>query len=193
MTSGNTALSVLTDPQNKLVYEMHQYLDSDGSGTNANCVSGTIGQERLQAATQWLKQNGKKAILGEFAGGANAQCKQAVQGMLAYMQQNTDVWTGALWWAAGPWWADYIFSLEAPSGTAYTYYMDTLQQYAGNGQGGTPTTPTTPTSPATSIPAGNGNAVPKWGQCGGQGWTGGTVCVSGSTCTVSNQWYSQCT
>jgi endoglucanase len=31
-----------------------------------------------------------------------------------------------------------------------------------------------------------------WGQCGGQGWTGPTTCVSGWTCTFSNPWYSQC-
>ncbi|KAJ8515181.1 hypothetical protein ONZ45_g7377 [Pleurotus djamor] len=31
-----------------------------------------------------------------------------------------------------------------------------------------------------------------WGQCGGIGWTGPTTCVSGATCTYSNDWYSQC-
>ncbi|KAF3186770.1 hypothetical protein TWF788_002992 [Orbilia oligospora] len=31
-----------------------------------------------------------------------------------------------------------------------------------------------------------------WGQCGGSGWTGPTTCVSGYTCTYSNDWYSQC-
>ncbi|KAF3096229.1 hypothetical protein TWF569_001871 [Orbilia oligospora] len=31
-----------------------------------------------------------------------------------------------------------------------------------------------------------------WGQCGGQGWTGPTTCVSGYVCTYSNDWYSQC-
>ncbi|KLO10825.1 endo-1,4-B-xylanase A [Schizopora paradoxa] len=31
-----------------------------------------------------------------------------------------------------------------------------------------------------------------WGQCGGIGWTGPTTCVSGSVCTVSNAYYSQC-
>ncbi|KAI0091083.1 endo-1,4-B-xylanase A [Irpex rosettiformis] len=31
-----------------------------------------------------------------------------------------------------------------------------------------------------------------WGQCGGQGWTGPTTCVSGSTCVAQNAWYSQC-
>ncbi|KAK6988109.1 lipolytic enzyme [Favolaschia claudopus] len=33
---------------------------------------------------------------------------------------------------------------------------------------------------------------PVWGQCGGMGWTGPTTCVAGSTCTFSNNWYSQC-
>ncbi|PPR08055.1 hypothetical protein CVT24_010854 [Panaeolus cyanescens] len=35
-------------------------------------------------------------------------------------------------------------------------------------------------------------AVPLWGQCGGQGYTGETTCVSGAVCTYSNPWYSQC-
>lgn len=33
---------------------------------------------------------------------------------------------------------------------------------------------------------------PVWGQCGGIGWTGSTACASGSTCTYSNDYYSQC-
>lgn len=93
----------LTDPQNKIIYEMHQYLDSDGSGTSDACVSATIGSQRLAAATAWLKSNGKKGILGEFAGGANSNCQSAVKDMLAYMKTNKDVWTGALWWGGGPW------------------------------------------------------------------------------------------
>ncbi|TBU33420.1 endo-1,4-beta-xylanase C precursor [Dichomitus squalens] len=32
----------------------------------------------------------------------------------------------------------------------------------------------------------------EWGQCGGIGWTGATTCVSGTTCTVLNDYYSQC-
>ncbi|KAH7375433.1 endo-xylanase [Plectosphaerella cucumerina] len=34
--------------------------------------------------------------------------------------------------------------------------------------------------------------APLWGQCGGQGWTGPTTCVSGAVCKVNNNWYSQC-
>ncbi|KDR69860.1 hypothetical protein GALMADRAFT_912633 [Galerina marginata CBS 339.88] len=33
---------------------------------------------------------------------------------------------------------------------------------------------------------------PIWGQCGGTGWTGPTTCASGSACTFSNPYYSQC-
>jgi len=49
-------------------------------------------------ATNWLRANGKKGILGEFAGGANSQCASAITDMLTYMGTNSDVWTGALWW-----------------------------------------------------------------------------------------------
>lgn len=34
--------------------------------------------------------------------------------------------------------------------------------------------------------------VGAYGQCGGNGWTGGVQCVSGFYCSVVNPWYSQC-
>ncbi|KAH8884899.1 glycoside hydrolase family 5 protein [Thozetella sp. PMI_491] len=129
-TSGNSAgMGSLKDPNDKIVYEMHQYLDSDGSGTSATCVSSTIGQERIKAATEWLKANNKTGILGETAGGANAQCITALQGMLSYMASQSSVWTGFLWWGGGPWWGDYIYGMEPPSGTAYTGVLPSLLPY----------------------------------------------------------------
>ncbi|KAF9893633.1 hypothetical protein FE257_010945 [Aspergillus nanangensis] len=127
----NDNMKALTDPQDKIVYEMHQYLDSDSSGTNEACVSGTIGVERITEATQWLKDNGKVGILGEFAGANNDVCRTAVSGMLEYLANNTDVWQGAVWWAAGPWWADYMFNMEPPTGPAYTGMLDILEPYLG--------------------------------------------------------------
>lgn len=41
------------------------------------------------------------AILGEFAGGNNTICEQAVTGMLDTLVQNSDVWMGAMVWGAG--------------------------------------------------------------------------------------------
>lgn len=29
-------------------------------------------------------------------------------------------------------------------------------------------------------------------QCGGNGWTGDTSCISGDDCVEHNEWYSQC-
>ncbi|KAF8670812.1 Glycoside hydrolase family 18 protein [Rhizoctonia solani] len=44
----------------------------------------------------------------------------------------------------------------------------------------------------TAAPGGSAGTVAKYGQCGGQGYTGATQCASGSTCKVNNEWYSQC-
>jgi endoglucanase len=125
----NDSMKDLTDPEDKLVYEMHQYLDTDSSGTHPECVSTTIGKERVTAATKWLKDNKKVGVIGEFAGGVNDDCKKAITGMLDYMGENSDVWLGALWWAAGPWWADYMYSIEPPTGPAYTGMLPTLEPY----------------------------------------------------------------
>ncbi|OOF95328.1 glycoside hydrolase family 5 protein [Aspergillus carbonarius ITEM 5010] len=131
-TTTNTNLGNLTDPSDKLIYEMHQYLDSDGSGTSSTCVSSTIGAERVAAATTWLQENGKLGVLGEFAGGANTVCEEAVVGMLNALEAASDVWLGGMWWSAGPWWGDYIFSLES-GGTAYEYYLGVLEGYTPGG------------------------------------------------------------
>ncbi|TFK99435.1 endoglucanase [Pterulicium gracile] len=117
LDSGNAnAFKNLKDPNNNLAVEMHQYPDSDSSGTSTTCVSPTIAVERLRAATEWLKANNLKGFLGEFGGGSNDVCIQAWQQGLCYMQQQGGVWIGALWWAAGPWWGDYFQSIEPPNG-----------------------------------------------------------------------------
>ncbi|EFX05328.1 extracellular endoglucanase [Grosmannia clavigera kw1407] len=125
----STGMGTLVDPSNKIIYEMHQYLDTDGSGTSTDCVSATVGSERLAAATKWLKDNKKIGILGETAGGANSQCISALQDMFRYMEKNTDVWAGWLWWGAGPWWGPYIYSMEPPSGVAYTGVLPSITQF----------------------------------------------------------------
>lgn len=49
--------------------------------------------------------------------------------------------------------------------------------------------PTTTTSPPVQT---GGGTVQRYGQCGGQGWTGATACVSPYTCQRQNDYYSQC-
>ncbi|KAI0077311.1 endoglucanase [Panus rudis PR-1116 ss-1] len=128
-SSGNAAaFQSIKDPNNNIAIEMHQYLDSDGSGTHEECVSSTIGAERLADATNWLKTNNFKGFLGEIGTGSNSQCIQALQGALCAMQQS-GVWIGALWWAAGPWWGTYYQSIEPPSGPAVASIVPVLKSF----------------------------------------------------------------
>ncbi|KAI8812222.1 endo-1,4-beta-xylanase precursor [Cladochytrium replicatum] len=55
-----------------------------------------------------------------------------------------------------------------------------------------PPTSRTSSTPAPTNGGGGGNCSAKWGQCGGMGWAGPTCCVSGTTCTFGNPYYSQC-
>jgi len=120
VSSGNAAAfgpGAIVDPNHNTAIQMHQYLESDGSGTSATCVNATIGANRLAVATQWLEQNGLKGYLGEMGAGSNSACISAVYGALCSMQQS-NVWLGMSWWAAGPWWGTYFQSIEPPSGLA---------------------------------------------------------------------------
>ncbi|KAG8794211.1 hypothetical protein FRC16_010656 [Serendipita sp. 398] len=144
--NGDAYKALINDPLGNTAIEMHQYLNSDGSGSEPTCVSTSIGVERLTAATNWLKANNLKGFLGEIGGGSNDVCIAAVKNALCHMQQQGGTWlgtslqrfgypylrsangptpssslsTGRLysWWAAGPWWGTYFTSLELPSGAA---------------------------------------------------------------------------
>ena len=42
--------------------------------------------------------------------------RDAIDNMLSYMEANRDIWLGFTWWAAGPMWGDYMFTLEPTEG-----------------------------------------------------------------------------
>jgi len=115
-TPNAQVMTGIVDTRNNWVIEVHQYLDTDSSGTSATCVSATVGSTRLQGFASWAKQHGYKAILGEWAGGANAVCYSAITDILNYIDQNTDVFVGWNWWGGGPWWGNYIFALDPQAG-----------------------------------------------------------------------------
>jgi hypothetical protein len=118
-TPNSVAMLNIVDPASNHVFEVHQYLDSDSSGTSTNIVNANIGVTRLSAFTSWLRANNKRGFLGEFAvanstigGGATQIGDEALTNMLSYIAANSDVWEGWAWWAAGPWWGSYMFTLE---------------------------------------------------------------------------------
>lgn len=103
----------LHDPLNHYAIELHQYLDADYSGTSAECASTTIGADKLRGVTAWLRQQGRTGFLGEFGAADNDTCRQALDGLLTFLEENRDVWLGWTFWAAGAWWkSDYSFNVQ---------------------------------------------------------------------------------
>ena len=92
------------DPGNNFAFEVHQYLDSDFSGTHATCERAQDAATAIDAMTSWLKANGKRGFLGEFGGGNSPGCIAGLKGMVARVNAASDVWVGWTYWVAGDWW-----------------------------------------------------------------------------------------
>jgi len=104
--SSTNAVAMLNvkDSLNKTVIEVHQYFDANYyQGKSQDCVT-SDGTDLLTDVTNWARINGKKLFLGEFGSGNNSTCESAVagsaQGVLQYMQSNSDVWAGWTWWSS---------------------------------------------------------------------------------------------
>ncbi|MFA5041083.1 MAG: glycoside hydrolase family 5 protein [Bdellovibrionales bacterium] len=113
--SNGDALKKIKDPENNIVFEAHIYFDKDTSGTHPDCVSETIGAERLVSFTGWLRQNGFRGFLGEFGSSQDPVCLAALKNTLSYMDQNKDVWWGWTIWAASPAFGNYYFNIYPPN------------------------------------------------------------------------------
>jgi endoglucanase len=147
------------DPMNNYAFDVHQYLDSDSSGTSPTAVSTQIGVERLTKITEWARANNKDLFLGEFGAANNSTALTALDKMVDYMDDNADVWIGATYWAGGAWWGDYMYSIEPTDlkskGVNATDkpQMDILEKYDLKGSGANPTpTPPVPDQPTTPVP-----------------------------------------
>jgi endoglucanase len=102
------ALKSITDPGNNFAFEVHVYPDATQSGTGNTCPNVMSGVTQLQPFTAWAKGHNAKGFLGEFSAGtdtnANANCMTAVDNMLTYLEQNSDVYVGWTYWAGGAGW-----------------------------------------------------------------------------------------
>jgi len=115
-TANSVAMLGIVDPEDNYAFEVHQYLDSNYSGSGTTCQSTTIGTDSLASFTAWLRANGKRGMLGELGADANTTCMTAIDNMLGHLDANADVYIGWTWWSAGPWWQTYFMSLEPQSG-----------------------------------------------------------------------------
>lgn len=90
-----------------------------------------------------------------------------------------------------------LYDADLNKKVAWTTVSSLLAAAATGVSGTTTTSGATTTTLVTSTTTSAGSTptactVAKWGQCGGLSYSGCTVCASGSTCTVSNDYYSQC-
>ena len=102
------------DPLARMVFEMHQYVDSDYSGTKTDCISVSKMQAILSKATAWALNNNQQLLLGEFGVDGSEGCLAVLDSMLTSMQGSA--WRGWSYWAAGSWWGSYPFSIQPLNG-----------------------------------------------------------------------------
>lgn len=102
VSSGNgAAWHAYTPPRGLTCYfEMHEYLDSDDSGTHTTCQAGK-GSTCLQAATSWLAAEGKQAILGECGWSTDPSCPPEGTAIMRHMSSNASQWKGCTYWLGG--------------------------------------------------------------------------------------------
>ena len=115
-TPNSVVMLQYKDTGNNHVFEVHNYLDANSSGTGTECATGTIGSERMSNVVAWAKANNKKLMIAEFAAPNTATCKLAVTDFLTYAKANSDVIVGWQWWAAGPWWGNNQLTIEPSNG-----------------------------------------------------------------------------
>jgi endoglucanase len=107
----------MRDPKNNLVYEAHQYLDFDYSGTynkRAETFAPMLGVERVKPWVEWLKKNKLRGYIGEHGiPDFSPSAVVATDNLLAYLNENC---IPSTYWAAGPRWGENIMSLDVRSG-----------------------------------------------------------------------------
>lgn len=82
------ALKKVTNPDGttaNLMFDVHLYLDAEGSGTSKECVTSGI-ENNWAPLVEWLRKNGRQAIVSETGGGDTASCKKYLCQQLRYME-----------------------------------------------------------------------------------------------------------
>ncbi|KAJ3032997.1 hypothetical protein HDV00_006859 [Rhizophlyctis rosea] len=119
--SNADASLLLSDPLGKTSIDIHQFIDPDRNGGNSNGACSTEFDfiSNINNITTWLREHGRTAWLGEFAIGQFQTCYTALSNLLPYLETNSDVWVGWVYWAAGSAWGGWWMGIEpSTSGSA---------------------------------------------------------------------------
>lgn len=81
-------LKQVTNPDGttaNLVFDVHLYLDAKGSGTSKKCVTSGI-EKHWAPLAEWLRRNGRHAILTETGAGDTPSCEKYFCQQLRYLE-----------------------------------------------------------------------------------------------------------
>jgi len=110
--AGNTRLASLTDPANRIAYDVHSYMDGRFAGESAGCdgyaknMWGGLGaDEGLDRAIAWAKKYNKKFMVTEMGSwptddGTNAVCEKKMLEYISRMDES-GVFIGRQVWQFG--------------------------------------------------------------------------------------------
>ncbi|TVY93880.1 Endoglucanase EG-II [Lachnellula willkommii] len=127
-----SAVKNLDGSTTNLIFDVHQYLDYDYSGTHTECVTDNI-ESAWQPLANWLRQVKRQALNTETGGGNTASCEQYLCSAINFMKRemrcgtlivvssNTDVFLGYVAWSAGSFDNTYELDLTPTwSGSSWT-------------------------------------------------------------------------
>ena len=120
----------LTDPAANLVFEVHDYLDPNQSGTYKQAIASvSVGSQHLAAVTAWAIKNNKRLFVGETGTPPDTYSVSALDNELQTIRSNPAAFWGVTLWAAGPWWpTSYVMRLDPVNGVAEPQMVD-LSKY----------------------------------------------------------------
>ena len=128
------------DASDNIVYEAHQYFDSNSSGVYGKSYDdeaknakfdAQIGVERARPFVEWCRDKKRRGFIGEFAvPGNDARWLTILENFLTYVQAN-DI--GGTYWAGGPRWppGDKLALEWDGRGTPERPQMRVLKQFPG--------------------------------------------------------------
>jgi endoglucanase len=122
------------DPIGNTIFNIHQYLDASHGGSFDGCISENIGSLYLSGITLWLRNNNRRAYLGEFGASNDDVCKKAVADIISYVEANSDVWVGWSWWNAGAFLSDTSYTIQ-PIGEEGNFTVDPKESWLTSHKG----------------------------------------------------------
>ncbi|MDT7953451.1 MAG: glycoside hydrolase family 5 protein [Acetobacteraceae bacterium] len=145
----------IDDPVNRIIYEAHNYLDCDSSGTHSNwsiqstdpskaeaggttCNSGqtvtvNTGVQRATPFVQWCQSHNYQCMIGEIGTGVDPHWLASLDNELAYLRANN---IGVVYFAAGPIFQSYMYNVnpqqpgQQPADLVDTPQMGVLEKYS---------------------------------------------------------------